>query len=426
MDYRYASNIMEYGWNIESAWRKKNNIPQNQREISFKPTKPDSSYYTFLTSDLVNNPLAVLTSDYSTFINRLKFMDYLRGSFNSLTTYEMMTELGKSGYQFTPEETKLMAAMKELDSPEVKKIQKEFELKYSVQMGEFYQKYSEKLQPLYKEKKGSVITPEMTEEYLLGQGITLTDQEKAFLTAGKELHDNPLMQKVNSTKSEFAEETNQFYAEHQALINEIYQERTIPARNEQIQKTLGIAPGFATDVMATQDYCRSIVAEVTPVSDEKLKGYQKNITTPFIANYIELKNNEAKAKVEANKKLKGAVVNEVPKTAADKVFDAIMEKYKGKVVYVDFWATWCAPCRSGIEQIKPLKDEMAKENVAFVYITNQTSPKATYDNMIPTIKGEHYRVSSDEWNVLCGKFKISGIPHYVLVGKDGKVINPEL
>jgi thiol-disulfide isomerase/thioredoxin len=426
MDYHYASNIMEYGWNVESAWRKKNNIPQNQREITFKPTQPDSSYYTFLTNDLVNNPLAVLTSEYSTFINRLKYMDYLRGSFKSLTTYDMMTELGKSGYQFTPEEKKLMAAMKEVDSPEVKKIQEEFELKYSVQMGEFHKKYSKNLQPLYKEKKGSVITPEMMEEYLIGQGIILTDQEKAYLSAGKELHDNPLMQKVNSIQSEFAKEISQFFAEHQSFINGVYQERTIPARNERIQKTLGVAPGLATDAMTSQDYCRSIVSEVTPVSNEKLKTYQKNITTPFIANYLALKNNEAKAKVEANKKLKVAVVNEVPKTAADKVFDAIMEKYKGKVVYVDFWATWCSPCRAGIERIKPLKDEMAKENVAFVYITNQTSPKTTYDNMIPSIKGEHYRVSADEWNILCGMFKISGIPHYVLVGKDGKVINPEM
>jgi hypothetical protein len=69
---------------------------------------------------------------------------------------------------------------------------------------------------------------------------------------------------------------------------------------------------------------------------------------------------------------------------------------------------------------------MAGENVAFVYISGPSSPKATYDNMIPTIKGEHYRVSADEWNILCGMFKISGIPHYLLVGKDGKVINPHL
>ena len=44
--------------------------------------------------------------------------------------------------------------------------------------------------------------------------------------------------------------------------------------------------------------------------------------------------------------------------------------------------------------------------------------------MIPTIKGEHYRLSADEWNLLCGKFNISGIPHYMLVGKDGNIINP--
>jgi len=178
--------------------------------------------------------------------------------------------------------------------------------------------------------------------------------------------------------------------------------------------------------MQSQDICRSIVAEMTPTADSKLKESLKEITTPFIASFIELKNKEAKARVEANKKQKGAVVNEVPKSTGDKIFDAIMEKYKGKVVYVDFWATWCAPCRSGIERIKPLKDEMANENVAFVYITDQTSPKTTYDNMIPTIKGEHYRVTTDEWNILSSMFKISGIPHGVLVGKDGKVVNPHL
>jgi len=165
---------------------------------------------------------------------------------------------------------------------------------------------------------------------------------------------------------------------------------------------------------------------MSPCIAEELKTIQQNISNPFIASYLEIKNNEIKARIEANKKQSGSTVNVVPKTTADKVFEAIIEKYKGKVVYVDFWATWCAPCRSGIERIKPLKDEMTNEKVAFVYITNPSSPKTTYDNRIPTIKGEHYYVSNDEWNILSGMFKISGIPHYVLVGKDGKVINPQL
>jgi len=69
---------------------------------------------------------------------------------------------------------------------------------------------------------------------------------------------------------------------------------------------------------------------------------------------------------------------------------------------------------------------MVNQDVAFVYITGPSSPKQTYDNMIPDIKGEHYRVTLDEWNYLCGKFNISGIPHQLLVDKKGAVINPHL
>jgi len=178
--------------------------------------------------------------------------------------------------------------------------------------------------------------------------------------------------------------------------------------------------------MLSQDYCRPIVSEMTPVSDEKLKEMQVQISTPFIASYIGLMNEATMAKIEENKKLAVANVNDVPENEGDNVFESIMKKYKGKVIYVDFWATWCGPCRSGIERIKPLKEELKDEDVAFVYITNQSSPKGTYDNMIPSISGEHYRVSEDEWNILSDKFKISGIPHYTMVGKNGNVINPHL
>lgn len=46
--------------------------------------------------------------------------------------------------------------------------------------------------------------------------------------------------------------------------------------------------------------------------------------------------------------------------------------------------------------------------------------------MIPDIKGEHYRVEQDEWNHFASKFNISGIPHYLLIDKNGTVVNEKV
>ena len=306
----------------------------------------------------------------------------------------------------------------------MEKIQKEFIEKYSSQSQEFFKKYADKLKDLQQGKSGSAVTIAMVEEYLIGQKIEFSNDEKTFLVAMKEYNNNPLIQSQTAFNAKYKTQLSQFNTDHQGFLTELSTESRMVNRNENIQKMLHLPLGFATDIMTSQDICRSIVSEMTPISADKMKSNQSKITTPFIASYMELKNKETNAKIQANKTQKGSIVNQVPKTEGDKLFNAIISKYKGKVVYVDFWATWCAPCLEGIKMIKPLKEEMANENIAFVYITGETSPKKTYDNMIPSIKGEHYRVSGDEWNFICGKFGISGIPHYMLIGKDGNIINP--
>ena len=42
-----------------------------------------------------------------------------------------------------------------------------------------------------------------------------------------------------------------------------------------------------------------------------------------------------------------------------------------------------------------------------------------YLQMIPDIKGLHYRLNDEQWRYICDNFKIDGIPSYVLVKKDG-------
>lgn len=44
---------------------------------------------------------------------------------------------------------------------------------------------------------------------------------------------------------------------------------------------------------------------------------------------------------------------------------------------------------------------------------------ATYRTMIPGIRGQHYRLTNEQWDALCKPLKIGAIPAYVLVDKDG-------
>lgn len=115
------------------------------------------------------------------------------------------------------------------------------------------------------------------------------------------------------------------------------------------------------------------------------------------------------------------IVRKTPDVPVEKLFDTIIAPYRGKVILVDFWNTWCGPCRAGIAAIEPLKSgELRSGDIVWLYIANHTSPLRTYMQMISGIEGIHYRLDEAVWRYLCDKqFHIDGIPAYVLVRRNG-------
>ncbi|MET4082334.1 thiol-disulfide isomerase/thioredoxin [Pedobacter sp. UYP30] len=180
---------------------------------------------------------------------------------------------------------------------------------------------------------------------------------------------------------------------------------------------------FELELIALHDISQEISNKQVPLSADSLAKIKIKLRNKEFLVELEQLNNNIINRLDQNNLATKSNVNETPKTIADSVFNKIISKYKGKTVFVDFWATWCAPCIEGLQKMKSLKEELKERPVAFLYITNQTSSITAYNAMISGIKGEHYRITNDEYNWLAKKFNISGIPHYALVDRNGLVVD---
>ena len=107
--------------------------------------------------------------------------------------------------------------------------------------------------------------------------------------------------------------------------------------------------------------------------------------------------------------------------APENILQTILDKYKGKTVVIDIWATWCGPCRAGHKAMKPMKEEMKGENIQFVYITSSSSPLATWQEMIKDIDGDHYYLTKEQYNYILDKYESNGIPTYAIYDPQGKM-----
>lgn len=261
-------------------------------------------------------------------------------------------------------------------------------------------------------------------EALKLSGMPLSDNDRKLYT---HLDPGGTTLRLDSADTDATTLMKTFSSEHPSFVQDFVEQRQNELQYARLDSALSLPRGSQLmDIARAQDILAPIVERLTPKDSGYLRMRMAAISDPFIRSYILEANRKTIRQIAANKNSSGYTVNATPLVAGDQLFDSIMAKYRGKVVYVDFWATWCAPCRSGIKEIAPLKEELKGENIAFVYITNETSPEETYQNMIPTIKGEHYRLKQDEYNYLAAKFQVTGIPHYVLVDKEGKVVYPHL
>jgi thiol-disulfide isomerase/thioredoxin len=102
-------------------------------------------------------------------------------------------------------------------------------------------------------------------------------------------------------------------------------------------------------------------------------------------------------------------------------FEQAMAKHKGKIVYLDFWASWCVPCRKSFPWMNAIKRQYQQQGLVVMSV-NLDADAELAKNFLQQTPAD-FAIIYDAKGSLAKKFKLKGMPSSYLFNRQGKLIN---
>ena len=167
-----------------------------------------------------------------------------------------------------------------------------------------------------------------------------------------------------------------------------------------------------------------------PLSDHVMKFLEENVKMPAAKDYINAQNEKYLAiqrrDISNSPSLKSAedVAN---MSDGEQMLRKLTEPYRGKIILLDIWGTWCGPCKEALshsqEEYKRLKDY----DLVYLYLANN-SPEEAWQNIIKEyeVLGDnvvHYNLPQDQQQAIQNFIGITGYPTFRLIDREGNLLD---
>ncbi|MDN4753964.1 TlpA disulfide reductase family protein [Porphyromonadaceae bacterium W3.11] len=169
--------------------------------------------------------------------------------------------------------------------------------------------------------------------------------------------------------------------------------------------------------------------------DELEEQYDPSIITLTERFYELYPNSPWRSKVD-EALAKNKAINEIeipdyihfPDIEHVKTLKGVTDMYKGKVIFLDIWATWCGPCRASFAYVKPLQEYAKEHDVVLLYLSlDNPEDEELWRKMVAhhDLMGEHIRIQkafeTEIYTTFCHDDGLMHIPHYAILDRGGEI-----
>lgn len=114
-------------------------------------------------------------------------------------------------------------------------------------------------------------------------------------------------------------------------------------------------------------------------------------------------------------------------TDGEKILRKIIKPYKGKIILLDIWGTWCGPCKQRLQHSQEEYERLKDFEIVYLYLANRSSDES-WKNVIKEYKIEgdnvvHYNLPAEQQSAVESFIGINGYPTYKLIDRNGTVLD---